>query len=139
LKNFRVIRDRRSQRFAAPDRLKSCVYFARDFWSPWAMGMDSGQSGGPGGGVIAQFHAVLRGNCVVTHDGQDLARSAGDVFLFAAGGAHQIADAPDRRAVPGATFMESLAIDAPLFSDGDAPTWLLCGHYLSTATTSAIR
>ncbi|MBT4905337.1 MAG: AraC family transcriptional regulator [Rhodospirillaceae bacterium] len=102
-------------------RLKSCVYFARDFRAPWGMGMD--------GGTFAQFHAVLRGNCVVTHAGRYMSGSAGDVFLFPTGDAHQIADAPDRAAVPGPTFMESLATDTPLFMDGGAPTRLLCGHY----------
>jgi AraC-like DNA-binding protein len=104
-----------------PIRLKSCVYFARDFWSPWGMRMDTG--------VFAQFHAVLRGNCVVTHAGRDVDGSAGDVFLFPAGDTHQIADAANRSAVPGPAFMESLATDAPLFADGGAPTRLLCGHY----------
>jgi len=102
-------------------RLKSCVYFARDFRSPWGMRMDAG--------VFAQFHAVLRGNCVVSHAGHAIDGSAGDVFLFPAGDAHQIADAVDRSAVPGPAFMESLATDAPLFTDGGAPTRLLCGHY----------
>ena len=43
-------------------RLKGCVYFVRDFWSPWAMQME--------GGAVAQFHVVLRGQCVVESKGR---------------------------------------------------------------------
>ena len=55
-------------------RLKSCVYFVRDFWSPFAMQLD--------GNVVAQFHAVLRGNCVIEANGKQYQGAPGDVFLF---------------------------------------------------------
>ena len=102
-------------------RLKSCVYFVRDFWSPFAMQLD--------GNVVAQFHAVLRGNCVIEANGKQYQGAPGDVFLFPQCDPHVIADAPGRDAVSGPQFMESLGTDAPLFAEGESPTQLLCGHY----------
>lgn len=102
-------------------RLKSCVYFVRDFWSPWAMRLD--------GNAVAQFHAVLRGQCLVEAAGERFQGAPGDVFLFPSCEPHVISDAEGRIAVPGQEFMRSLESDAPLFSEGEAPTRLLCGHY----------
>lgn len=102
-------------------RLKSCVYFAREFWSPWAMRLD--------GGSVAQFHAVIRGQCVVEAAGQEYQGAPGDVFLFPKCEPHVIADAEGRIPVAGRNFMESLDSDAPLFSKGTTPTQLICGHY----------
>lgn len=102
-------------------RLKSCVYFAREFWSPWAMRLD--------GGKVAQFHAVIRGQCVVEAAGEEYHGAPGDVFLFPKCDPHVIADAEGRIPVAGRSFMESLESDAPLFSQGTTPAQLICGHY----------
>lgn len=102
-------------------RLKGCVYFVRDFWSPWAMRMD--------GGTVAQFHVVLRGQCVVETGGRTLFGAPGDVFLFPRGETHTLADDERRDAVSGQDFMKSLASDDPLFVEGDEQTQVICGHY----------
>lgn len=102
-------------------RLKSCVYFVRDFWSPWGMRMD--------GGAAAQFHVVLRGHCVIEAAGQTLQGAPGDVFLLPRGEGHVLADAPGRTAVPGQDFMRTLQDGKPLFSQGEAPAQIICGHY----------
>ena len=102
-------------------QLKSCVYFLRDFSAPWGMVMQAGQ--------VAQFHAVLRGQCVVTVGGQIFQGVAGDIFLFPKGAAHVISDVPGCQPVSGPEFMQSLSSETPLFSDGPAATQLLCGHY----------
>ncbi len=102
-------------------QLKSCVYFLRDFSTPWGMAMQAGE--------VAQFHAVLRGQCVVTVDGQTFQGVAGDIFLFPKGAAHVISDASECRPVSGPEFMQSLSSETPLFADGPAATQLLCGHY----------
>ncbi len=102
-------------------RLKGCVYFVRDFWSPWAMQME--------GGAVAQFHVVLRGQCVVESRGRKWVGAPGDVFLFPRGETHIIADEQYRTAVRGQDFMQSLAIDDPLFAEGEEQTQLICGHY----------
>ena len=102
-------------------RLKSCVYFLRDFSAPWGMQMPQG--------AVAQFHAVLRGQCVVTAGGQALQGAPGDIFLFPSGLPHVISDTANADPVLGQVFMQSLSSDAPLFSTGPAATQLLCGHY----------
>lgn len=102
-------------------RLKGCVYFVRDFWSPWAMAM--------GGGAVAQFHIVLRGHCVVEAMGRKLVGAPGDVFLFPRGQAHTLADDENRAAVRGQDFMQSLATDDPMFAAGKDQTQVICGHY----------
>jgi AraC-like DNA-binding protein len=103
-------------------QLKSCVYFLRDFSAPWGMQMQQGE--------FAQFHAVMRGQCAVTAAGQVLQGAPGDIFLFPGGLPHVISDvANGDNTVPGEVFMQSLASDAPLFSQSPAATQLLCGHY----------
>ena len=74
-------------------RLKSCVYFKRDFFAPWAMRL--------GGGESAQFHIVVRGHCLVEVAGQKIQGAPGDVFLFPHGAHHVIADEEGRAPVPG--------------------------------------
>lgn len=101
-------------------RLKSCVYFDREFYSPWSMRMD--------GNSVAQFHAILRGQCVVEAAGEIYHGVPGDVFLFPKCEPHVISDAEGRRAVSGQDFMRSLESDDPLFSEGGASTRLICGH-----------
>ena len=102
-------------------RLKSCVYFLRDFWTPWAMQL--------GGVEVAQFHAVLRGHCCIEAGGKTFEGVPGDIFLFPRGEPHVIADTAGQDAVLGSAFMQSLTDETPLFSDGATSTQLLCGHY----------
>ncbi len=102
-------------------RLNGCVYFVRDFHAPWAMGMDPGP--------FAQFHAVVRGDCVVEIGDRTIPATAGDVLLFPHGSAHVLADRAGRQAVPGPQVLASFAGDAPLFADGASPTQLVCGHF----------
>lgn len=102
-------------------RLKACVYFLKDFWSPWAMQL--------GDGSVAQFHAILRGHCVIEAGGKIYQGVPGDIFLFPHGQPHVIADKSKRNAVPGSAFMQSLEQETPLFSNGETVTQLICGHY----------
>ena len=102
-------------------RLRSCVYFVREFWSPWAISF--------GGGKVAQFHVVLRGHCLLEAAGQTFHGAPGDVFLFPRGEAHRLADSAGRDPVSSQDYKASLHTDAPLFGHGDTPTQLICGHY----------
>ncbi len=102
-------------------RLKSCVYFQRDFCAPWAMEIS--------GTGFAQFHVVTRGSGILELAGRQIGLGPGDVLLFPRGAAHTLADAPQRRAVAGAEVMSSFAGDDPLFSDGPFATRLICGHF----------
>ncbi|MCP5082398.1 MAG: AraC family transcriptional regulator [Alphaproteobacteria bacterium] len=102
-------------------RLKSAVYFERNFHAPWGMHI--------AGTGFAQFHAVTRGNCVVETGGREHECSVGDVLLFPRGAPHTLSDLPGRNAVPGSEVMASLATDDPMFSNGETYTRLICGHY----------
>jgi hypothetical protein len=98
-------------------RLKSCLYFVRDFCAPWGMRID--------GGSFAQFHVIVRGTCVVGAGGRWYHGEAGDVFLFPRGLAHVLADQAGRDAVAGAEVMRSFGGAAPYFSEGGKPTQLI--------------
>ncbi|WP_282604908.1 AraC family transcriptional regulator [Pelagibius sp. Alg239-R121] len=102
-------------------QLEGCVYFHRDFWSPWAM--EIGATG------FAQFHAVTQGDCVFEVDGVAHRALAGDVLLFPRSEPHVLADQNGRTALPGSTVMQSFAGDAPYFASGERATKLICGHY----------
>jgi len=102
-------------------RVQGCVYFARDFWSPWGMHMDSGP--------FAQFHAIVRGDCVVEAEGARYLGRAGDIFLFPRGQGHALCDRPGRGTVAGVEYLRSLAEGKPRFADGEKPTQLVCGHF----------
>lgn len=98
-------------------RLKSCVYFLRDFSAPWAMKMDQSQ--------FAQFHVMVRGRCLAEFHDQQFEAAAGDIIHVPHGRAHSLADQAGREAVPGMHVLQ----DPALFSEGPAATQLLCGHY----------
>ena len=102
-------------------RLRSCVYFQRDFFAPWAMRIE--------GTGFAQFHVVTRGNCCVEIDGVSVDCSVGDVLLFPRGGAHTLADRPGRAPVSGPEVIASFTGDMPYFAHGATSTRVICGHY----------
>jgi len=101
--------------------LKGCVYFKRDFWSPWAMEINN-----PG---MAQFHVLIRGRCVLEADGGKYHAAPGDVFLLPRGGGHILADQPERDPVAGQIVMKSFQGEHPMFSTGEVSSQLICGHY----------
>ena len=102
-------------------RLQCCVYFQRDFHSPWAMCIQ--------GTGFAQFHVITHGRCVVTCDGHSHECAAGDILFFPRGQAHVLADQPDCEPISGAQVMASFAGNDPYFAEGGTPTRVICGHY----------
>lgn len=102
-------------------RLKSCVYFLRDFASPWGMEMPSG--------TYAQFHMVTRGRCWLRFRGELSELAGGDVVVFARGGGHVLVSDPDAVTVPGMQVLEAHVDQRPMFSDGAERVRLLCGHF----------
>ena len=102
-------------------RLKSCVYFQRDFHSPWAMKI--------AGTGYAQFHVITRGSCVVITDDQSCECSTGDVLLFPHGLNHVLADHVDSEPLSGAEVMNSFDGENPCFAKGGSPTRVICGHF----------
>ncbi|MEK9946072.1 MAG: AraC family transcriptional regulator [Alphaproteobacteria bacterium] len=102
-------------------RLKGCVYFVHDFCTPWGMQMDDGP--------FAPFHAVVRGQCRMSVDGQDYRLSAGDVVMFPKGCGHALDDGEGRATVPGMNVVTAHADGRPLFQTGEDGVRLLCGHF----------
>ncbi len=102
-------------------KLKSCVYFQRDFHGPWAMRIE--------GTGHAHFHVITRGNCVVEVNGHAHRCSVGDVIFFPRSTSHVLADRPGRQAVPGPEVMGSFEGNAPYFSKGEEVVRIICGHY----------
>lgn len=102
-------------------RLKSCVYFQREFAAPWGMEMAAGP--------YAQFHMVARGRCCLKFDGGLIELAGGDVVVFPRGEGHLLLDDPASIPVPGRAVLEAEKGSAPLFADGGERVRLLCGHF----------
>ena len=102
-------------------RLRSCVYFQRDFHSPWSMRIaDTG---------FAHFHVVSSGSCVVETDDGVISMAIGDVVIFPRGAPHVLTDLPGRDPVDGAAVMDAEAKGRPLFAQGGSPCRVICGHF----------
>ncbi len=115
-----------SQRDALSDvlrliRLKSQIYFLRDFSAPWGMQMDQAP--------VGQFHLVVRGQCWLEAEGHQRMLGSGDVVVLPLGMAHTLTDRQEGAAIPGAQVMAAIQNDAPLFDKGVVTTTLLCGHF----------
>ena len=102
-------------------RLKGCVYFQSDFSSPWGMEM--------GAGPFAQYHAVLRGQCWLTLEGERHLLEAGDVVVLPQGDAHVLVDSPATATKPGMEVLSAIQSGQKPFSDGETSARLLCGHF----------
>jgi AraC family transcriptional activator of mtrCDE len=105
-------------------RLTGVVYFRSDFTKPWGMSIDKSN--------VAQFHLVARGRCYLYIEEVDqlLELTAGDAVVFPHGGAHWLADEPDRKKIPGMKVVQSIKENEPIFQDGDdVCTTLVCGHF----------
>jgi len=104
-------------------RLKSSVYFRKDFASPW--GMEIGKS------PFAQFHLVVRGHCYLhTDDMKDpMDLYAGDIIVFPKGKSHWLADNPESKKIPGIKVVEAHKNNEILFEGETISTTLICGHF----------
>lgn len=102
-------------------QLEACVYFEREFHAPFAMEM--------GGKAFAQFHAVTGGSCILEYQGEAREVRTGEVLLFPRGSAHVLTDKSGQRPVSGEAFMKSLGDPEPLFSTGQRPARIICGHF----------
>ncbi len=104
-------------------RLKSSVYFRKDFASPW--GMEIGKS------PFAQFHLVVRGHCYLqTDDMKDPTDLyAGDIVVFPKGKSHWLADDPNSKKVSGMNVVEAHQRNEDMFEGDKINTTLICGHF----------
>jgi len=104
-------------------RLRSSVYFRKDFASPW--GMENDRS------PFAQFHLVVRGHCFLHTKKmkEPLELYAGDIVVFPYGEPHWLADDPKNNKVPGISVVEAHQINKELFEGDKISTTLICGHF----------
>lgn len=104
-------------------RLKSSVYFRKDFASPW--GMEIGKS------PFAQFHLVVRGHCYLQTDDMKDPKDlyAGDIVVFPKGKSHWLADNPVSKKIPGIKVVEAHENNETLFEGEKLSTTLICGHF----------
>ena len=82
----------------------------------------------------AEFHVIVRGSCWLRVPGEKkpIALQGGDVVAFLHGGAHRLADAPERDARPIGEILEgqSLAHYGPVtHGGGGLPATVLCGYF----------
>jgi len=105
-------------------RLRSSVYFRRDFAGDWGMQMDRG--------AHASFHIMVRGRCFLeVPDAPDRSAwlYAGDIVVIPYGGRHALAAEPDCARIPGGSVIEAHARGTPIFHEGEVNTTLVCGHF----------
>ncbi len=101
--------------------VEGSVYFQKDFHGPWCM--DVSNTG------FAQFHIIVNGNARVTHDGQVLQLSAGDIVLFPKGASHLIGDADDSPVTVGSDVIRAISEGQEPFTEGVTTTRMICGHF----------
>ena len=106
-------------------RLRGTVYFQADFRAPWGMDIK--------GGVFANFHLVVQGECWVrSGDDLDALRiGAGELVVFPHGDRHALLDRVDGEPVPAEELLSSgVTTDDATVYGGDGPaTTLICGHF----------
>jgi AraC family transcriptional regulator, activator of mtrCDE len=102
-------------------RLRSCVYFQRDFHGPWSMRIaDTG---------FAHFHVISHGSCVLETDAGVTAMEVGDVVVFPRGAAHVLADTTEASPVDGKDVMRAQQSGHPMFTQGGPACRVICGHF----------
>ncbi|MCH9647029.1 MAG: AraC family transcriptional regulator [Deltaproteobacteria bacterium] len=102
-------------------RLRSQIYFRKDFPSPWGFDMAANE--------VSQFHLVARGRCFFKVDGAEVIHqvNAGDAILLPHGQAHWLASEATAPRLPGtAAFSSGSVEDLP---PGEDSTTLICGHF----------
>ena len=106
-------------------RLTGTVYFQADFNSPWGMDIK--------GGVVANFHLVVAGECWLRLPDKDelIKLNSGDIVLFPCGDRHALLNPDDANILPAESVLNKLQNDKlPLPNlDKQNTATLICGHY----------
>jgi AraC-like DNA-binding protein len=107
-------------------RLGGGVRFRCELSAPWGMAMPASPA--------AEFHVIVRGSCWlrVPGDKEPIALQGGDVVAFLHGGAHRLADAPQRDARPIGEILEGQSLEhyGPVtHGGGGLPAAVLCGYF----------
>jgi AraC-like DNA-binding protein len=102
-------------------RLKSVVYFRRDFCGAWGMDVAKGPFG--------QFHLVLRGYCWLGAGWHVTRMDPGDVVLFPHGDPHWVASDREQGRAPDQEVVASHYRDDWMFEGEGEVSTLICGHF----------
>ena len=102
-------------------RLSSAIYFKTDFSSPWGMNVPKGR--------YAQFHLVVRGQCILQTKSEKKSLFAGDMVVFPHGTSHWLADNEKSKRISGIEIVEAIANGKSYVRDNSISTTLLCGHF----------
>ncbi len=102
-------------------RLSSAIYFKTDFSSPWGMEIPNG--------TFAQFHLVVRGQCILKTKNEKKSLFAGDIVVFPHGTNHWLADSESSKRMNGIEIVKSIR-NGKSYARGDSiSATLLCGHF----------
>ncbi|MGB5820941.1 MAG: AraC family transcriptional regulator [Saonia sp.] len=102
-------------------RLKSSIYFKADFSAPWGMDIPKGS--------FAQFHLIVRGQCLLRTRNHSKSLFAGDIVVFPNGTSHWLADSANSNRSSGLEIVRSIAAGKSYVQNDSIATTLLCGHF----------
>jgi len=106
-------------------RLSSHLYFRTELTSPWGVEVPPKEK-------VARFHIVIRGQCWLQVDDEEIYMSNGDLVVIPHGASHQLADTPTTIIRPLADVLEEVGYtgEGPLVYGGDGPgCCLVCGEF----------
>jgi AraC family transcriptional activator of mtrCDE len=102
-------------------KLSSVVYFKSDFSDPWGMDIPKGP--------FAQFHIVVKGQCVLRTKDKAIQLFTGDIVVFPFGASHWLANDERSKRYQGQEVVQSLMSGNSLFEGDHLSTTLVCGHF----------
>ncbi|GAB4512146.1 MAG: AraC family transcriptional regulator [Allomuricauda sp.] len=80
-------------------------------------------------GTFAQFHLVVRGQCLLRTKDNTKSLFAGDIVVFPNGTSHWLADSANSDRHSGIEIVQSIAEGKSYAKTGSIATTLLCGHF----------
>lgn len=101
-------------------QLKACIYFIRNMAAPWGLDMPATANG--------PLHMVLKGECLLRCQGEEIFLEKGDAVILPHGDRHQMLDDTSTVPEPGPAALQQLMIEQENPSESTATT-MLCGHF----------
>ena len=101
-------------------RLKGSIFFRSELGPPWGIALP--QQG------IPRFHVCLKGSFYAGSTNTNAVRARpGQIVLIPRGGAHWIADNPERKKVPSVLAGDACELNNPLFQTEPLTDSIMCG------------
>jgi len=102
-------------------KLSSVVYFKSDFSEPWGMDIPKGP--------FAQFHIIVKGQCILRTKVKSIQLFAGDIVVFPFGASHWLANNKKSKRFQGQEVVKSVMSGKSIFEGEHLSTTLVCGHF----------